>query len=717
MSSLPFDGGDIDVTEYGTQFEPLPGDENNLWTVKEILKEARDKYLVNWDGYDPTTGEAWKPSWVPKHDCTDDLIYEWKRNKARKVREKKRKGRGRASNTRSPSTNVKKDDGCRKYRSATISANATAGPSTKKGLIVEITRLRKRKAPVFEEEEESEEDSRPPTKKKCISPEDEVGTSRHAEVDSTTRRSSKRPSRVREDDYNGEALLPSKKASSQYNQHRNCTSRASSYQSTTISHTSNVGDEDGRAPATFQIGMRSRSFDPDEDVSEGRDMSDVVNPSKTDSCLGSGKLPSLHELLTGNSSFRPATESTTSSQRALTPVKTVSNMKSLGPRNKGDRERPLAPIPALTPSIFKTAPPVSSHIENFSSPSQKARNGKGKEKAAVAHRAIDRREEDDEGEGDEVDGGDEVDEEEGDGVDQRDEVNEEEGDEVDGTDEVDEGEGDEVDESDEGDEGELYADSDEVEAIQDYKDATADDELQRRGQKLADDANSRQHGANVRQRSRRSLSAIIPASVASDHSDLRHDDMVHWTSPNQDLLIESPNPSRVEPGFVGQRSPRLAFPSIRDGVTEDDRFQQDDGIELGPNDAPDAADTPVPNIFHLAHINSSTEVNAAWSQPYGPAPSIASPVRQLDSALGLLNRKSEEIEFLKGEVSDLRDRVSVLTNDRDANVRALRDTETRCVELVANWEEANAARIAAKQTRNILAEDTTGDFGYTCRTE
>ncbi|KAF8500717.1 hypothetical protein BU17DRAFT_72046 [Hysterangium stoloniferum] len=632
MSSLPFDGGDIDVTEYGTQFEPLPGDENNLWTVKEILKEARDKYLVNWDGYDPTTGEAWKPSWVPKHDCTDDLIYEWKRNKARKVREKKRKGRGRASNTRSPSTNVKKDDGCRKYRSATISANATAGPSTKKGLIVEITRLRKRKAPVFEEEEESEEDSRPPTKKKCISPEDEVGTSRHAEVDSTTRRSSKRPSRVREDDYNGEALLPSKKASSQYNQHRNCTSRASSYQSTTISHTSNVGDEDGRAPATFQIGMRSRSFDPDEDVSEGRDMSDVVNPSKTDSCLGSGKLPSLHELLTGNNRVEHEEFGTTETKAI-----------------ESDPWRQFQPLP---PSIFKTAPPVSSHIENFSSPSQKARNGKGKEKAAVAHRAIDRREEDDEGEGDE-----------------RDEVNEEEGDEVDGTDEVDEGEGDEVDESDEGDEGELYADSDEVEAIQDYKDATADDELQRRGQKLADDANSRQHGANVRQRSRRSLSAIIPASVASDHSDLRHDDM------------RAPNPSRVEPGFVGQRSPRLAFPSIRDGVTEDDRFQQDDGIELGPNDAPDAADTPVPNIFHLAHINSSTEVNAAWSQPYGPAPSIASPVRQLDSALGLLNRKSEEIEFLKGEVSDLRDRVSVLTNDRDANVRALRDTETRCVEL------------------------------------
>ncbi|KAF8500709.1 hypothetical protein BU17DRAFT_72038 [Hysterangium stoloniferum] len=159
-------------------------------------------------------------------------------------------------------------------------------------------------------------------------------------------------------------------------------------------------------------------------------------------------------------------------------------------------------------------------------------------------------------------------------------------------------------------------------------------------------------------------------------------------------------------GFVGQRSPRLAFPSIREGDTEDDHFQQDDGIELGPNDAPDAADPPVPNIFHLAHINSSTEVNAAWSQPYGPAPSIASPVRQLDSALGLLNRKSEEIEFLKGEVEDLRDRVFGLTNDRDANVRALRDTETRCVELVANWEEANAARIAAEQTRNILAEDT-----------
>ncbi|KAF8498470.1 hypothetical protein BU17DRAFT_102998 [Hysterangium stoloniferum] len=449
--------------------------------------------------------------------------------------------------------------------------------------------------------------------------------------------------RVREDDYNGADLLPSKKASSQYNQHRDRTSRASSYQST-ISHTSNVGDEDGKPPTTFQIETRSRSFDPDQDVSEGHEMSDVVNPLKTDS----------------------STESTTSSQRALTPVKTVFKNESLGQRNKGDQERPLAPIPALTPSIFKTASSIDSQIENIPSPSEKARKGKGKEKAAVVHRAIDRREEEeDEEEGDEVDGGDEVDEEEGDGVDQRDEVDGEEGDEVDGRDGV-----------------------DEVEGNEDYEDATTDDELQRRRKKLADDANSRQHGANGRQRSRRSLNAIIPVSVTSDHSDLRQDDMT-GPSPNQDLLIESPNPSRVEPGF-----------------TEDDRFQQDDGIELGPNDAPDAADTPVPNIFHLAHINSSTEVNAAWSQPYGPAPSIASPVRQLDSALGLLNRKSEEIEFLKGEVSDLRDRVSVLTNDRDANVRALRDTETRCVELVANWEEVNAARITAEQTRNILTEDT-----------
>ncbi|CAE6516196.1 unnamed protein product [Rhizoctonia solani] len=69
---------------YETQFEARSDDEENLYNVERILAERGGRYLVQWEGVDPTTGEKWAPDWVPKTDCTDDLIADWKREKAAK---------------------------------------------------------------------------------------------------------------------------------------------------------------------------------------------------------------------------------------------------------------------------------------------------------------------------------------------------------------------------------------------------------------------------------------------------------------------------------------------------------------------------------------------------------------------------------------------------------------------------------------------------------
>ena len=78
----------VDVPEYSTQFEPLPDDSDTLWNVLEILKENKQRYLVKWEGIDPETGKPWRHSWVPKSDCTDDLIREWKITKAKKAKKR-----------------------------------------------------------------------------------------------------------------------------------------------------------------------------------------------------------------------------------------------------------------------------------------------------------------------------------------------------------------------------------------------------------------------------------------------------------------------------------------------------------------------------------------------------------------------------------------------------------------------------------------------------
>jgi len=75
-----------------TQFIPQEGDEETLWKVIEIIDERKKDYLVKWEGIDPDKNKPWDPSWVPKHDCTDDLVASWKLfKKTRKPTKKTKK--------------------------------------------------------------------------------------------------------------------------------------------------------------------------------------------------------------------------------------------------------------------------------------------------------------------------------------------------------------------------------------------------------------------------------------------------------------------------------------------------------------------------------------------------------------------------------------------------------------------------------------------------
>jgi hypothetical protein len=82
-----------------TQFEARSDDDETLWNAECILQERRGQYLVRWEGIDPDTGEPWADSWVAKHDCTDDLIKEWKEEKRAKTdRAKAKRAKGKKSN-------------------------------------------------------------------------------------------------------------------------------------------------------------------------------------------------------------------------------------------------------------------------------------------------------------------------------------------------------------------------------------------------------------------------------------------------------------------------------------------------------------------------------------------------------------------------------------------------------------------------------------------
>ena len=73
-------------SEPETQFIPQEDDDETLWEVIEITAEKKKLYKVRWKGFDPKTQKPWPLSWVPKHDCTDDLVRNWKFKQAQKKR-------------------------------------------------------------------------------------------------------------------------------------------------------------------------------------------------------------------------------------------------------------------------------------------------------------------------------------------------------------------------------------------------------------------------------------------------------------------------------------------------------------------------------------------------------------------------------------------------------------------------------------------------------
>lgn len=81
----------LEVSERETQFVPQEDDAETLWEVIEITAEKGPAYKVKWAGLDPKTRKPWAQSWVPKRDCTDRLVMEWKRKQTLKKRREARK--------------------------------------------------------------------------------------------------------------------------------------------------------------------------------------------------------------------------------------------------------------------------------------------------------------------------------------------------------------------------------------------------------------------------------------------------------------------------------------------------------------------------------------------------------------------------------------------------------------------------------------------------
>lgn len=72
------------VSDLSQRFEPREDDNTTLFQVIEITGESRDQYRVRWEGVDPKTLKPWTQSWVPRRDCTKDLVLSWKRKKGRR---------------------------------------------------------------------------------------------------------------------------------------------------------------------------------------------------------------------------------------------------------------------------------------------------------------------------------------------------------------------------------------------------------------------------------------------------------------------------------------------------------------------------------------------------------------------------------------------------------------------------------------------------------
>ncbi|KAH9476272.1 hypothetical protein JR316_0011843 [Psilocybe cubensis] len=131
------------VASPSQKFVPEEDDDENLWEVECITAERNNMFKVKWVGLDPMTGKPWAQSWVPKKDCTPDLVLAWKLKKKQEERRKSTastKGRSSAasSSTAAPRASTSKLAEARQSTSTTREAT-TARRGRSSGVSIPTT--------------------------------------------------------------------------------------------------------------------------------------------------------------------------------------------------------------------------------------------------------------------------------------------------------------------------------------------------------------------------------------------------------------------------------------------------------------------------------------------------------------------------------------------------------------------------------------------------
>ncbi|KAG4306193.1 hypothetical protein PORY_000181 [Pneumocystis oryctolagi] len=87
----------------------LNAHDGSWWEAKEIIGERKNEYKVSWAGIDPATGKTYKPCWVRKSDCTEELLNTWiKSDKQRKTKKSANLAKKKASQGESIQKNKRK---------------------------------------------------------------------------------------------------------------------------------------------------------------------------------------------------------------------------------------------------------------------------------------------------------------------------------------------------------------------------------------------------------------------------------------------------------------------------------------------------------------------------------------------------------------------------------------------------------------------------------
>lgn len=130
------------------QFVPRDDDEQALWEVIEIVAETGRKYQVRWAGLNPQTGRPWSLDWVPKSDCTPQLVKAWKSKKeeaeAKKQKAKKpAKGKAAAKSKASVASSSKGKGIAKEVIPSDSEAESTQTRSTRTASKKEASKLSK----------------------------------------------------------------------------------------------------------------------------------------------------------------------------------------------------------------------------------------------------------------------------------------------------------------------------------------------------------------------------------------------------------------------------------------------------------------------------------------------------------------------------------------------------------------------------------------------